>query len=133
MPLTGGRAQTGVATLWARQKIEDLMSTLRASQNEDEVKSAVIDTALTHHLVSKYTSLVAVDVTPSRPEGAASKTGVVSSMLPEGASHDAIFGTLPQTATAAELNLLIGLTLLLLAGLSQFRAQLSARINRLGR
>ena len=127
LPLAGGRAESGIATLWAREKIEDLMSGLRLSQNGDEVKAAVIDTALAHHLVSKYTSLVAVDVTPSRPEGAISKTGMVPSPLPEGAVHEAIFGTLPQTATAAQLNLLVGLSLLLLAGLLRFRPRLLRR------
>ena len=137
LPLSGGRAQSGIATLWAREKIEDLISTLRLAQNESDVKTAVIETALAHHLVSKYTSLVAVDITPSRPEGAISKTGMVPSQLPEGASHEAIFGTLPQTATPAELNLLIGLTLLLLAGLLRFgaraRSQLAVQFNRFAR
>ena len=123
LALGGGRAESGVATLWARDKIEDLMSTLRVSQNEDEVKAAVIETALAHHLVSKYTSLVAVDVTPSRRDGEPSKTAMVPSMLPEGASHEAIFGTLPQTATPAQLNLLIGLTMLLLAGVLRFKSR----------
>ena len=133
IPLNGGRAESGIATLWAREKIEDLMSTLKLSQNEDEVKAAVMATALTHHLVSKYTSLVAVDVTPSRPEGAISKSGMVPSPLPEGTSHEAIFGTLPQTATAAELNLLIGMTMLLMAGWLRFKSLRAARFNRLVR
>ena len=38
----------------------------RAS-TEDEVRPAVLELALEHHLVSPYTSLVAVDVTPVRP------------------------------------------------------------------
>ena len=117
------QAASGVATLWARDKIEDLMSTLRVSENEALVKAAVIDTALAHHLVSQYTSLVAVDGTPARHDGAPSKTAIVPSMLPEGASHDALFGTLPQTATPAQLNLLIGLTMLPLAGMRRLMSR----------
>jgi Ca-activated chloride channel family protein len=36
---------------------------------EETVRKGVLDVALAHHLVSKYTSLVAVDVTPARPTG----------------------------------------------------------------
>lgn len=123
LPLTGGRAESGVATLWARARISGLMSTLRVSQNEDEVKKAVVETALAHHLVSKYTSLVAVDVTPSVPAGSVGKTGLVPSQLPEGSSHEAHFGTLPQTATPAQINLLLGMALLGCAALLWRRAR----------
>ena len=34
---------------------------------DDRVRQTVLDLALSHHLVSQYTSLVAVDVTPARP------------------------------------------------------------------
>ena len=86
-----------------------------AHANPDEAKNAIITTALDHHLVSKYTSLVAIDVTPLRSSGATLNTGAVATNLPEGWNHEAVFGQLPKTATAADLNMLIGLALLVAA------------------
>jgi Ca-activated chloride channel family protein len=64
------------------------------------VRNAVIDTALTHHLVSKYTSLVAVDKTPVRPQHEQLSKEQVPNLLPYGQSTNAIFG-FPATATSA--------------------------------
>ena len=66
----------------------------------------------THHLVSAYTSLVAVDVTPTAPAGVASLKTSVPGNLPEGLSYDAFYGGLPQTATPAALELVIGALLM---------------------
>jgi Ca-activated chloride channel family protein len=66
-PLNHRARQPGVGVLWARNRIESLMDSLHDGANKSEVRQSVINTALEHHLVSKYTSLVAVDVTPSRP------------------------------------------------------------------
>ncbi len=54
----------GLGTLWAREKISHLMDALRGGTPEEEVRPGVLKLALDHHLVSKYTSLVAVDKTP---------------------------------------------------------------------
>ncbi len=50
-------------------KIAALMDDMARGVPEDDVKEQVLEVALDHQLVSKYTSLVAVDVTPSRPDG----------------------------------------------------------------
>jgi len=71
--------------------------------------------ALAHHLVSAYTSLVAVDVTPTAPAGTVPRKTAIPGNLPEGLSYDAIFGGLPQTATPAELEMIVGALLLLTA------------------
>ena len=113
LSLAINKTESGVGVLWARKKVGSLMD--NAHNNPDEAKQAIITTALDHHLVSKYTSLVAVDVTPSRPSDAGLKTGAVPTNLPEGWNHEAVFGKLPQTATPAELNMLIGLMLLMIA------------------
>jgi Ca-activated chloride channel homolog len=113
LSLSTNKTESGVGVLWARKKIGPLMDT--AHNNPDEAKTAIITTALDHHLVSKYTSLVAVDVTPSRPAEVGLKSGAVPTNLPEGWNHEAVFGQLPQTATSAELNMLIGLVLLMAA------------------
>ena len=121
LSLAANKTESGVSVLWARKKIGSLMDT--AHNNPEEAKKAIIITALDHHLVSKYTSLVAVDVTPSRPTDAALKTGAVPTNLPEGWNHEAVFGQLPKTATAAELNLLIGIVLLLAASVFWIQAK----------
>lgn len=112
LPLAGGRSGDGIGVLWARHKIEDLMDSLHEGANENVVRAGVATVALEHHLVSKYTSLVAVDPTPTRPTNEALASGPVPTNLPSGMEYGAVF---PQTATPAPLWLLGGL-LSLLAG-----------------
>ncbi len=95
---------SGVGVLWARSKIATLMDALRTGADEKDIRPAVIKVALEHHLVSAYTSLVAVDVTPANPEGKL-RTAMLKSSLPQGMQS----GHLPQTATPATLQFLLGL------------------------
>jgi Ca-activated chloride channel family protein len=83
-------------------------------RSEADVRPAVLDVALRHHLVSRYTSLVAVDVTPARPAGAALQSHMLATNLPHGWDYDAVFG-MGQGATDAPLHLWIGVLALLLA------------------
>ncbi len=80
----------------------------------------MVQVALQHHLVSKYTNLVAVDRTPVRHQDDPLKTALLPANLPDGAEHEAIFGTqdgeLPRGATDARLHCMVGLLLLLIAG-----------------
>lgn len=104
----------GVAAVWARARIEDLLDQERRGGDAAEIRAAVIDTALSHHLVSKYTSLVAVDKTPVRPESSALASKQVPNLLPYGQSHRAIFG-FAATATGWQAQVATGTVLLLLA------------------
>src|SRR3954452_3698119 len=54
----------GIARLWGREKIESLMDHITGGDDPHGVEAAVIAVALQHHLVSQYTSLVAIDQTP---------------------------------------------------------------------
>lgn len=110
LPLAGGRSGDGIGVLWARHKIEDLMDALHEGANEDAVRADVTELALEHHLVSKYTSLVAVDRTPTRPSDEPLASRPVPTNLPSGMDYAAVF---PQTATPAPLWLLGGLFSLL--------------------
>ena len=78
----------------------------RQGAPEPDIRNAVLDIALTHHLVSKYTSLVAVDVTPTRPAGTDVVKNAVPGNVPEGLTG---FNQLPRTATPAALSIVIGL------------------------
>ncbi|MES9967485.1 MAG: marine proteobacterial sortase target protein [Sedimenticola sp.] len=107
--LQGGGKSEGVHLLWARRKIAELMDQRARGRAEEEVRADVLAVALEHRLVSRYTSLVAVDRTPTRPveKGLSGKN--VPVQLPKGWSADKVFGSMPQTATPAPLNLLLGL------------------------
>lgn len=112
-----GRSGEGMGVFWARSKIVALMDSVHEGADKTKVREDVINVALTHHLVSRYTSLVAVDVTPTRPEEAGLDSHAMPVNLPQGQNYQKIFGQLPQTATAAELHLLTGFVLLLLVWL----------------
>jgi Ca-activated chloride channel family protein len=105
----------GLGGLWARHKIEALLDSLHDGAAEDEVRRAVVEVALAHRLVSKYTSLVAVDRTPARPADEALASTAMATNLPAGWNHEAVFGELPRGATDARWNLLMGSLALLAA------------------
>jgi Ca-activated chloride channel family protein len=118
--LAGGQQGATLAPEWGRRKIADLMIRLHDAANEDTrqaLHQEVIATALAHQLVSRYTSLVAVDITPARKQNEPLEPHALKTNLPSGWSHEHVFG-LPQTATAAQVHLLAGLALLLLAALA---------------
>ncbi len=109
LPLSGGRSHAGVHVAWARQRIAGLSSQSSEAASPEALRQAVLDTALSHHLVSQYTSLVAIDTTPSRVRDAVLQSRVVASHLPDGWQAGQVIGRLPQTATSAQLNILLGL------------------------
>jgi Ca-activated chloride channel family protein len=102
----------GIAALWARARISALHDDERRGADVAMTRKAIVDTALAHHLVSKYTSLVAVDKTPARHPGDPLLKEQVPNLLPHGQSMNAIFG-LPATATPAALLMLRGITFVL--------------------
>ncbi len=114
LPIKAASDSPGVAALWARARIGELLDAERRQSEPDEIRAAIVETALTHHLVSKYTSLVAVDKTPVRPSNDLLKSEQVPNLMPYGQSTNAIFG-FPATATGAPLLRLTGLLSLLVA------------------
>jgi Ca-activated chloride channel family protein len=142
----------GVAQAWARAKIEAVEEQRFTGGSPAAIDAAVLETALGYGLVSRLTSLVAVDVTPVRPEGVRIARADIATMLPEGWEFDKVFGPdidafaretiapapglqdillrldraapdaedeaglpLPQGATTYELQMLLGLMLMLSA------------------
>jgi Ca-activated chloride channel family protein len=112
-----GTTRAGVDRLWARRKIAELMGGRRRGVAEDEIRRAVVEVALDHHLVSRYTSLVAVDVTPSRPGRDGLTTRPVPTNLPAGWDFGSVFGPLPRGGTRARLHLAAALLLVAAAWL----------------
>jgi len=134
----------GIAALWARAKIDRIEDGLARGADPAEVRSAALEVALAHRLVTRYTSLIAVDdAPPVRPQGADLQSREVPRNLPAGWDYAKVFGpeptemklrrlppdlmqrinavgqpvTLPQTATPALLQAMIGSALLLFGAL----------------
>ncbi len=114
LPLHTPVQSGGVAALWARARIGELMDTERRGGDPAETRTAILETALAHHLVSKYTSLIAVDKTPVRPAGDPLSSEQVPNLMPYGQSGHAIFG-FPATATNAPALRIMGAAWLLSA------------------
>ena len=136
----GAAEDSGLHTAWARQRIEELGDEIDRGGDTirgDDIRLATLrekirDLGLEHHLVTAYTSLVAVDVTPARPTDTPMQSTAVPTHLPAGWQADAVFGAgqLARGATPAMLNFVIGLALLALAGMLAFgtpRRKRSAR------
>lgn len=113
LQLNGVQNHFGVATLWAKEKIASLLDEKTTGRPESEVRQAVLDVALTHQLVSPYTSFIAIEQVISRPSEEDMATKAVPNARPEGQGSQAF--AYPQTATSAQLSLIWGALLLLLA------------------
>jgi Ca-activated chloride channel family protein len=109
-------ARSGLSVYWARQKISALMDEAFTGTAEEIVRKGVLDIALAHHLVSKYTSLVAVDVTPARPTGK-SEPGQTQGAKSEEGQESASMAGLPTTGTSGSVQLLLGLLLIMTAAI----------------
>lgn len=84
-----------VGSIWARAKVDFLTSQdfIRANYGETpkEIKDEIIATALAHHIMTDYTSFVAVEERVVT-KGGESKTIVVPAELPDGVSRENTVG-----------------------------------------
>jgi Ca-activated chloride channel family protein len=117
MPVSfkGVSSRGGLSVYWAREKISALMDETYRGAVEEAIRQAVLDVALAHHLVSKYTSLVAVDVTPARPTNKATEPEQPASHAKMDESVS--INDLAKGATSGQLQLVMGLATLTLAWL----------------
>jgi Ca-activated chloride channel homolog len=97
LPLANAAEGKGLSKLWARRKISDaeVARTTRQASPEDADKT-ILALALEHQLVTRLTSLVAVDKTPSRPEGEPLKLTELPLNLPAGWDFAEVFGEQPK-------------------------------------
>jgi len=100
------RQAKGISSLWARRKIESLLDTLVTGADKEIVKSQVTSTSLNHQIISPYTSFIAVEKQPEIPSLHA-KNNVIS-------THESLMVAMPQTSLNWQLQMLIGMSLLLL-------------------
>ena len=103
----------GVATLWARKRIRSLMTELSLGAAEPEIRSQIVETALEHSLVSRYTSLIAVEQKITRPPEEDLQSRQITSDLPQGWQHNKVFGTSARTATHSQAAIALGCCIML--------------------
>ncbi|MEM9572779.1 MAG: marine proteobacterial sortase target protein [Pseudomonadota bacterium] len=91
--LDQANSRTGISKLWARKKIAALeLDRARRTAPIADIDAKILGLAIDHHLISRLTSLVAVDVTPSRPDGDAVIARQVPLNFPEGWDFEKVFG-----------------------------------------
>ncbi|MGD9925203.1 MAG: marine proteobacterial sortase target protein, partial [Pseudorhodoplanes sp.] len=97
LPIAKAAEGKGLSKLWARRKIADaeVAKTLRKVTPE-ETDKRILALGLEHQLVTRLTSLVAVDNTPSRPDGAKLSRANLPLNLPAGWDFDKVFGERPK-------------------------------------
>ncbi|WP_300428761.1 marine proteobacterial sortase target protein [Candidatus Thioglobus sp.] len=113
--ITASNNTTGIDVLWARRKIDQLMNQYRAQYrrvDRDRVQADITNIALDHHLVSKFTSLVAVDITPAKPGIQTNITKTVANKVKAA-----------KTATNSQLWMMFGLVIILLSVVTRRREQ----------
>lgn len=102
----------GITTLWARQRVEQLMDQWRSADEKGqlEIRASIIVHAIRYRLVTRFTSLVAVEEVVVNATGR-SDTVPVATELPAGWQMDKVFGA-PATGTADAFLEALGVTLL---------------------
>lgn len=97
LPIAKAVEGKGLSKLWARRKITDaeVGRTIRQLSPQDADKQ-ILALGLEHQLVTRLTSLVAIDKTPSRPEGEHLKLAELPLNLPAGWDFDKVFGERPK-------------------------------------
>ncbi|MGF6429184.1 Ca-activated chloride channel family protein [Bradyrhizobium elkanii] len=101
LPLANAAEGKGLSKLWARRKIADAeVARTTRQQSPEEADKTILALALEHQLVTRLTSLVAVDKTPSRPEGEPLKLSELPLNLPAGWDFAKLFGERPSLPAA---------------------------------
>ncbi len=89
-------ANSGIASIWARAKVDELMQTdwmgVQRGTPKPEIKEEIIKTALAHRIMTQFTSFVAVEETVVTVAGKPVRIAVPVEM-PDGVSREGVFGT----------------------------------------
>ncbi|MCP8899523.1 marine proteobacterial sortase target protein [Gilvimarinus xylanilyticus] len=101
--------QTGVPVLaqrFGRAQIAFLEDEAYRAGDSESSRAEILPVALNYQLMSRYTSLVAVDKTPTRPESQAARDTAVANAMPAGSQMRAV--GYPQTAAGTLWHWLLG-------------------------
>lgn len=69
LPALATAASAGLDKLWARRRVDELERELGNGGDPQTLHDALVEVGKTFHLVTRFTSLVAVDTLPARPAG----------------------------------------------------------------
>lgn len=85
-----------IGSIWARSKVDWLMShDLEAAQRgqiNKELEDEIVKVALKHHILTQYTSFVAVEEKTEKTKSGKIKTVTVPVEMPDGVSYEGVFG-----------------------------------------
>jgi Ca-activated chloride channel family protein len=115
----GAGGPTGIATRWARAKVGDLMDSLHEGAEPDAVRQAVIDVSRRFGIMTRFTSLVAVEEFPTA--NGENRRVTVPSTVPTA-------GQLPQGGTPEPLIRLAMILCALAAGVTGFASRAMSRV-----
>ncbi len=105
-------SRKGVATLWARKKIRSLqIASSLYGKDQKKIQQEITALGLRHHLITDYTSLVAVDKNRSRPNQEEIHKEIVKSPLPKGVMANMIFAGAARSGTDSHLRIILGIFL----------------------
>lgn len=98
----------GVGSLWARHKIESLEDQhIAGLSTQEQNRKNILDVALRHKLISRFTSFVAVENVIARNKNQAVKHSSIANQVAKGQSVSPVM--LPNTATTGEIAWWFGL------------------------
>ena len=101
---TSNVSSNRLGTLWARQKVADIEDKGRRGElNKASVKDAVLDVALTHQLLTRFTAFIAKEERPSRPQDQSVQSEAIANVIPHGTPM-----TFARTSTMAPITFWLG-------------------------
>lgn len=93
LPLDAASPAEGISKIWARRKIDDAEVDMKLGKiSVVAADTRILNLALEHHLVTRLTSLVAVDQTPARPANTPLTRADIPLELPAGWDFETLFG-----------------------------------------
>jgi len=95
---------TGIARLWARNKVEEMTDDLMLGGDYELLKDEIIELALKHHLITEFTAMVAVDRNPDASRMANAKAAAQAKSAQQ--------VPFPQGSLGWRWNLLLGMLLM---------------------
>jgi Ca-activated chloride channel family protein len=115
LKVSGAPKAKNLDKLWARQKIDALISAqVVGGEPVEKIKAEIVKLGVEHQLSTRYTSFVAIEEKISKPEHLTAKNKQVPNLMPKG---NTMMVPLPNTATPANLLLVMGVMLILLGGI----------------
>ncbi len=127
LPGVNTTRERGIHKYWARQKINSLNKQMNMQKPpqldahpttdkiKDKIKEAIVNVALEHHLVSKYTSLIAIDHEHQQFADNTKNSADANTRARANSFNQYANASLPSTSTASVLHAFIGVILILLS------------------